>query len=389
MSKGKSVVLTGATGFLGAFLLAGLLSRGYRVTVLGRASKEKSLNERLANIISWLGIDPTRHLDAIETDFSQKHLGLNDRAYIRLCASSDKIIHCASDTSFALRFRDRVMEANVSNLSSILGFAEDSHTEHFYYVGTAYASGQCCGLCREAPAAIEYFTNVYEESKAMAEGIIRQRCKDLGMPLAILRPSIVYGDSKTGKAMKFNALYYAMKSLLLVRDIFVRDLKEQGGARSQKWGFSLDEDGTLHMPLNVYMPGEGNANLISVDHFVDASIAILEHPQSEGIYHITCDDPPEIATLMEYAERYASVRGIRMQWNPAGKNPNPNPAEEMFDRLIEPYRPYFSDRRIFDRSRMKAIDPGLSTPPFTYDIFERCIDFAVKSDWGKAEGFPK
>ncbi len=389
MSKGKSVVLTGATGFLGAFLLAGLLSRGYRVTVLGRASKEKSLNERLANIISWLGIDPTRHLDAIETDFSQKHLGLNDKAYIRLCAGSDKIIHCASDTSFALRFRDRVMEANVSNLSSILGFAEDSHTEHFYYVGTAYASGQCCGLCREAPAAIEYFTNVYEESKAMAEGIIRQRCKDTGMPLAILRPSIVYGDSKTGKAMKFNALYYAMKSLLLVRDIFVRDLREQGGARSQKWGFSLDSDGTLHMPLNVYMPGEGNANLISVDHFVDASIAILEHPQSEGIYHITCDDPPEIATLMEYAERYASVRGIRMQWNPAGKNPNPNPAEEMFDRLIEPYRPYFSDRRIFDRSRMKAIDPGLSTPPFTYDIFERCIDFAVKSDWGKAEGFPK
>lgn len=389
MSKEKSVVLTGATGFLGAFLLAGLISRGYHVTALGRISKEKSLNERLANITNWLGIDPKGHLNAIETDFSQKHLGLDDKSYGRLCADSHKIIHCASDTSFALRFKDRVMEANVSNLSSILGFAEDSSTEHFYYVGTAYASGQCCGLCREAPATIEHFTNVYEESKAMAEGIIIKRCKDLGMPLAILRPSIVYGDSKTGKALKFNAVYYAMKSLLLVRDIFVRDLKEQDGARSQKWGFSLDGDGNLHMPLSVYMPGEGSANLISVDHFVDAALCILEHPQAEGIYHITCDDPPEIATLMEYGEKYAGVRGIRMQWNPAGKNPNPNPAEEMFDRLIEPYRPYFSDRRNFDRSHLKAIAPGLSTPPFTYDIFERCIDYALKSDWGKAEGFPK
>jgi hypothetical protein len=143
------------------------------------------------------------------------------------------------------------------------------------------------------------------------------------------------------------------------------------------------------MPLNVYMPGEGSANLISVDYFVDAAISILEHSQAEGIYHITCDDPPEITTLMEYAERYAYVSGIRMQWNPAGKNPDPNPAEEMFDRLIEPYRPYFSDQRKFDRSRMKAIAPELSTPPFTYDIFERCITYAVNCDWGKAAGFPK
>lgn len=389
MSKGRSVVLTGATGFLGAFLLAGLLDRGYHVTVLGRANKEKSLNGRLENITKWLGVDPKRHLDVIETDLSQNHMGLNDKAYGRLCADSDRIIHCASDTSFLERHRDRVMEANVSSLSSILGFAEDSGTAHFYYVGTAYATGQCCGLCREAPAAIAYFTNVYEESKAMAEGIILKRCKDTGIPLAILRPSIVYGDAKTGKCLKFNALYYAMKSLLLVRDIFVRDIREQGGARSQKWGFSLDEDGILHMPLNIYMPGEGSVNLISVDHFVNAAIAILEHPQAEGIYHITCDNPPEIVTLMEYAERYANVKGIKMQWNPAGKNPNPNPAEEMFDRLIEPYRPYFSDRRIFDRSRMKAIAPELSTPPFTYDIFERCISYAVNCDWGKAEGFPK
>lgn len=389
MSEGNSVVLTGATGFLGAFLLEGLLSRGYHVTVLGRASKEKSLNERLLNIIKWLGIDPKNLLDTMETDFSKKHMGLDDNAYRGLCTHAEKIIHCASDTSFANRLRDRVMESNVKSLASILDFADDSRAGHFYYISTAYATGQCCGLCREAPAAIAYFTNVYEESKAKAEEIILKRCKDTGMPLAILRPSIVYGDSKTGKCLKFNAVYYAMKSLLLVRDIFVRDLREQGGVRSQKWGFNLDGDGALHMPLNIYMPGEGSINLISVDHFVDASITILEHSQSEGIYHITCDDPPEITTLMDYAERYAKVKGIRMQWNPAGLNPAPNPAEEMFDRLIEPYRPYFSDQRVFDRSRMKAIAPDLSTPPFTYGVFERCIDYAVNCDWGKAEGFPK
>src|SRR5450759_698940 len=38
-AAGHSIVLTGATGFLGAFLLEGLLDRGYHVTVLGRSSK--------------------------------------------------------------------------------------------------------------------------------------------------------------------------------------------------------------------------------------------------------------------------------------------------------------------------------------------------------------
>ena len=40
---GRSIVLTGATGFLGAFLMAGLLERGYQVTVLGRASMDMRL----------------------------------------------------------------------------------------------------------------------------------------------------------------------------------------------------------------------------------------------------------------------------------------------------------------------------------------------------------
>ena len=48
----------------------------------------------------------------------------------------------------------------------------------------------------------------------------------------------------------------------------------------------------------------------------------------------TCDDPPEIITVLEYAERYANMKGIKMQWYPAGLNPNPIPAEEMIDRLI-------------------------------------------------------
>jgi nucleoside-diphosphate-sugar epimerase len=381
---GRSIVLTGATGFLGAFLMAGLLERGYLVTVLGRSSKDMRLSDRLSCLVRWFGIaDPGDRLCALEVDFSKKRLGLDDAAYGCLRAAASKIIHCASDTSFAERNRARVMETNVNSLPALLDLAADARAEHLYYVSTAYAAGMREGICMETPITTDNFTNVYEESKAQAEGVIGRYCENRGVPLSILRLSIVYGHSKTGIALKFNALYSPVKSLLCIRDIFVKDIVEQGGERSRQWGVSLGDDGILCLPLAIYLPNRGTVNLIPVDYFVESALCIIDHSGSGRIYHITSDNPPDMTTLVEYSERFLGVRGIRVLWDPSRINLAPNPAEELFDRFIEQYRPYLSDRRIFDRSRTESITPGLSAPPFTYDIFERCMAYAVACDWGK------
>src|SRR5659263_86881 len=107
---GRSLVLTGATGFLGAFLMVGFLERGYDVTVLGRSKMDIRLSVRLSNLVRWFNIpDPGERLCAIEADFSKRHLGLDDEVYGHLCATAGKIIHCASDTSFTENSRVRVM----------------------------------------------------------------------------------------------------------------------------------------------------------------------------------------------------------------------------------------------------------------------------------------
>src|SRR5512141_2533980 len=95
---GKSIVLTGATGFLGAFLMANLLECGYHVTVLGRSSKIRKLSDRLSSLLQWFGIDNFReNLSALEVDFSKKYFDLDEKKYRYLCSSANKIIHCASD----------------------------------------------------------------------------------------------------------------------------------------------------------------------------------------------------------------------------------------------------------------------------------------------------
>ncbi|HEX2945256.1 MAG TPA: SDR family oxidoreductase [Clostridia bacterium] len=384
----RSIVLTGATGFLGAFLMAGLLERGYRVTVLGRSSNGRSLVERVSSLTRWFGIHADNRLSCVEADFSKKHLGLDDHIYGSLCAHTGKLIHCASDTSFLERNRARVMEMNVKSISALLEFAEDAAVEKFYYISSAYASGIRDGICLESPVTGGSFTNVYEESKAMAENSVISACERTGIPLCILRPSIVFGHSGTGMALKFNALYYAVKSLLVIRDIFIKDILEQGGVRAGQWGFRLESDGMLRMPLGIRLKTMGIVNLVPVDYFVEAAMRIIEEPGSFGIYHITSDNPPEITALMEYAERFLHIRGIRLVLGSLARNSELNPAEELFNKFMEQYRPYLADTRSFDRSRIDRITGGLAVPPFHYEVFRRCMNYAVQNNWGRINGFP-
>lgn len=378
----KSIVLTGATGFLGAFLMANLLERGYHVTVLGRSSKKEKLSDRLSCLLQWLDIGNLgKNLSALEVDFSQKHFGLDDNKYRSLSDRAHKIIHCASDTSFAERDRVRVMAANVDNLLSILDFAKDASASHLYYVSTAYVAGRCEGICTETPIATKNFTNVYEESKAKAENIIWRYCENNNMPFSIMRPSIVYGHSISGKSLKFSALYHPVRSLLYTRDIFIKDVIERGGKRSNQWNISLDNNGILHLPLSIYLAHKGTLNLIPVDYFVEAAMSIIEYPDSRGIYHITNRNPTNMTTLAEYSERFLDVRGICILQDCFEVHHKSNPVEELFGKFIEPYYPYLADRRIFDQSRIKDITPNLIAPTFTYDIFERCMSYAIACDW--------
>src|ERR1017187_6137533 len=55
----RSIVLTGSAGFVGAFPMAGLLDRGYHVTVLGRSSKDRGPSDRMSDLVRWFSLaDP-------------------------------------------------------------------------------------------------------------------------------------------------------------------------------------------------------------------------------------------------------------------------------------------------------------------------------------------
>ena len=363
--------------------MASMLKKGYRIIILGRSNKEEKLKDRIFKLLKWFGIeDLAGQLEVVEIDLLMPMLGLTESEYRQICSATREIIHCASDTSFSERKREVVFKSNVASLDSILEFAADSRADHFHYISTAYVSGSGVTYCKEILSSAKSFTNVYEESKAAAENIISRFCKNSSISLSIIRPSIVYGDSQTGRSLKFNALYFPIRSAQSIRDIYLNDLYNNGGIKAANNGISLDKDGYLFLPLVIYLPEEGYLNIIPVDYFVNATIKIIEDCSQGGIYHLTNNYPTTMKIVAKYYEQLMKVRGVEIIYGLQPDNLVRNPAEELFDRFIEPYRPYLSDNRVFDRTNTNLATDYLNPPGFTYEIFKTCMEYAIEVKWG-------
>lgn len=379
----SGIVLTGATGFLGSHLMASLLSKGYNVTVLGRSDREETLSERISRLLQWLGTyDRIDQVACFEADLSKENLGLDTKDYLRLCSNAGSVIHCASDTSFSEGKRDKVISANIESLKGILEFSRLARIRIFHYISTAYVAGNSVISCREIISGANAFTNVYEESKACAERVITRFCEKNSICLSIIRPSIVYGDSRNGRSLKFNALYIPVRSMQSLKDIYMNDLNNNGGKKSSKYGIYIDKDGYLNIPLKIYLPEKGSINLIPVDYFVDAAMKIIGNCSQNGIFHLTTNSPTKFETLAEFNEQFMKVKGVEIHYGIAPQNQVRNPAEELFNRFIEPYRPYLSDKRVFDRTNSDLITDNLNPPELTYEIFKKCMEFAMAVKWG-------
>jgi nucleoside-diphosphate-sugar epimerase len=376
-------VVTGATGFLGSHLMAALMRRGERVVVLGRSSQGNSLMERISRQLAWFALaDRADLVTALETDLLKPQLGLEPDCYRELLSQSPRIVHLASDTRFARNNRERSLETNVHSLERMIEFAAAGHAPWFHYVSTAYVAQGESQRCLEEPVRHACFANVYEETKALAESRVAQLCSDRAVPYTILRPSIVYGDAATGRSNSFTALYHHVKALQLIKGIYLSDIENQGGAKARASGIRLDADGTLQLPIRIYLAHRGFVNLIPVDYFVEAALAVIERPRCAGIYHLTSGAPSTMEELAGYCERFLKVRGIEICYGEPPAGYRPNPAESLFNKMIEPYRPYLCDTRVFDRSNLDAAAPGQHPPRLSYPIFERCMRYAVSVDWG-------
>ena len=175
--RGKTILLTGGTGFLGKVIIERLLRvapDATRVYVLIRARPNASAasvglttrfeTEILASPLfaslarqhgdGWLSFARAK-IVPVAGDVSMPRLGLADGEYERLTGSVDIIINSAASVTFDASI-DEAVRHNTRSVQQIAAFARACRSTALVHVSTAYVAGQRAGTIAEAPVEPEF-----------------------------------------------------------------------------------------------------------------------------------------------------------------------------------------------------------------------------------------
>jgi nucleoside-diphosphate-sugar epimerase len=198
-----TILVTGATGFLGGAFAAELLSTPEwpNVLLLVRAEDPAHAYQRvvrsLGRFITDVELLGRLKPDQVLTgDFTQPDGFITD-ARLR---SIKRVVHCAALTSFGAN--NRVFSTNVDGtLRFIHHLRQVAAIERYLHVGTAMICGDKPGrFVREDDyprPRVNHLVN-YTESKAEAERLLRLTLP--GFPLVVVRPTIIVGHTHLGCA---------------------------------------------------------------------------------------------------------------------------------------------------------------------------------------------
>jgi thioester reductase-like protein len=356
-----SVLLTGATGFVGMELLARYLERSDRdVVTLIRAADDGAARERMEGVLKNLfgrsAAAYARRVHAVASELTAPGLGLELGVRERLAERISTIVHSAASVSFVLPL-DEARAINVEGTRSMLEFAsiaqERGGLDRYGHVSTAYVSGLHEGRFSERDLEMSQgFRNTYEQTKFEAEQLVRAA---EGLPYTIMRPSIVVGDRRSGWTAAFNVLYWPLRAFS--RGLFTS------------------------IPAIPSAP----VDVVSIDYVADGIHELCERPGGERqTYHLTAGS--QASTLGEIAELASGYfnRPMPVVVPPDDFVRTASQAQLAGLEESSVYFPYFSIKAEFDDAATRArLEPaGIKASPLC-DYMERLLDFATASRWGK------
>ena len=222
MASGKKVLLTGVTGFLGAFLLDELLQQtSATIHSLDRAANDEGawlrIQQNLEHYRVW---DPAyrSRIVALPGDLSDPQLGLSGDRFATLAQQLDCIYHCGASVNLVYPY-DALRPANVGGTVEILKLACHSATIPVHFISTldVFQShpnlGETPIKSHDALGPVKKLDNGYAQTKWVAEALL-QTAQARGIPVSIYRPGMVTGHSKTGVAQTNDLLCRIIKGMI-------------------------------------------------------------------------------------------------------------------------------------------------------------------------------
>lgn len=279
LSEADTVLLTGATGFLGAFLLSDLLeSTSARIICLVRFNDPSEYNQpmaiaRLRRNLLDLGLwkDSLLHrIEVLPGNLSQKRLGLSPDDFDSLAARVQVIIHAAATVNLVYPYA-ALRDANVGGTREILRLACKSGAT-LQYISTngvlppsndSWDEDAILGV----DAVPEKLPDGYGQTKWVAEQLVHEAGKR-GLPVRIIRLGTISGHSVTGSTNAW--------------DLFTALIVE-----------------SLHLGYSPDIPG-WRAEMTPVDFVSKAILTLSDNTETNRrVFHIGDPDPVETHLLFD------------------------------------------------------------------------------------------
>ena len=285
------VLLTGASGFLGAYLLHELLERTEAsVVCLVRARSSAEAIGRIHDSFRKYGLSG-RYIDGrvnvIPGDLSKPLLGLDPVEFEGLAQNIDVIYHNGAEVNFFQPY-ENLKASNVLGTQEVLRLASRGRRKPIHYVSTVSVledrtSSRPIFYENETPGEAPLQAGGYPQSKWVAEKLLNI-AKDRGFSVWIYRPGTITGDSRTGACNENDFLYRFLRGCAEMERFPEIDMK---------------------------------VDLLPVDYVSAAIISISLRPESAGhVFHLVSPDPVPMGQISEWMGSFgfAATRTPYSQW---------------------------------------------------------------------------
>ncbi|WP_437205060.1 SDR family oxidoreductase [Planctomicrobium sp. SH664] len=359
------ILVTGATGLLGRYLMRDLILRGQKLAVLVRPSRRSDPQTRIEAAMrvweSQLQQELPRPV-VLTGDINSPDLGLDGRQIQWAAENCDTVLHNAASLSFVSTGRDsEPWVSNVNGMKTVLEFCQQAGIDNFHHVSTAYVAGKRHGLVYENELNVgQEFANPYEESKVEAEELVRN-AKFL-KSLTVFRPAIIVGDSNSGLTFTFHNFYVSLQlAYTLALSMGQEDFT--GKIVSDKFQINVD--------------GYERKNLVPVDWVSEVMSTIVSDPSLHGkTYHLTPRVPVTARLIRDVLEEVVGLYGLRF-CGAGGTMGSNSEIEELFVKHMEVYLSYWKDDPEFDATNTLAAVPHLPCPHVDRQMLIRLAKAAI------------
>ncbi|WP_295839535.1 SDR family oxidoreductase [uncultured Xanthomonas sp.] len=258
--------VTGATGFIGRYLMAKLMRRKGVVHVLLRKESQRKFDA----LVREQGWDPKR-LVVLHGDVGADCCGLDAAQRQALHGKVKHFFHLAALYDLTAKAEEQRV-ANLDGTRNALELAAQLGAGIFHHTSSIAVAGLYPGIFREDMfEEAEGLDDPYLRTKHDAEALVRAETR---IKWRIYRPAMVVGDSRTGAIDKIDGPYYFFPLIKKLRQLL------------PPWAPMLGIEG-------------GRINLVPVDFVADAMDHIAHKPKLDGhTFHLTDPEPLRVGEVL-------------------------------------------------------------------------------------------